>query len=153
MKDITKFILYLLLFHLVLAIEQSYGLPIVAIALCLLFGVYLQRWWRVAWLISVGLILATVFKLPLGGGVLVTSLLFGAWLLSSRLTRYVLPRLLLVTFMGVLIFSLAVPFLVTPTMIGWALISTLIVVVMTKFIFLVSEAGGDNQYVQVKLKL
>lgn len=147
-KRIGKWLLYLILVTVVLGIEQLYGLPLVFFALTVLAASTWGAWFKQAWLLVIGILVAALYGLPLGGGVLLLLGAYGGWLLSSSFLKNVTLRLVLIGLSSALALALVTGFVFT-TMTGLLLlVSAGVLVALTRLIVFVPDAGGATNFIR-----
>lgn len=155
-KRIGKWILYLLLVTLVLTIEQLYGLPLVFFALTVLAASAWGPWFKQAWLLVVGVLLAALYGLPLAGGVMLLVVAYGAWLLTGSVFKNTTVRLVVIGLVAALLLALVTQFIFTTTTFLLLIMSSLIVVILTRvFVFAPESSGAGNfirQFREVRIK-
>lgn len=112
---------------LILAYEQSLSIPFLTIMVMIMVAQNQTRFGRQALVVTTGLVLATVYGLPLGLGILVMWSAAYGWKLAEFILKPDAPRLLLVSFS----LALAVGFLSGIDWTGWGLFLAAINVVLS----------------------
>jgi hypothetical protein len=154
-QRIGQWLLYVVLITMVLVVEQTYGLPLVFLALSTLATSAWGAWFKQAWLLLIGVLLATLYGLPLGGGVLLLLATYVLWLVLGAFLKNLTLRLLLVGSAGVIVLAVSVGFIVTSTTLLLLLVSAGILMALTKIVAFVPEVNSSNfirQWREVRIK-
>ncbi len=147
LKNTATFILYLLIVTVVLSIEQTYGLPLLYIGLALIFTTLLPRWFRQGWLLVNGVLMASLLHFSLAGGVLLLSLLFGLWYVASFFLKNASVRIVVCAVVGVGVLVLLLPFALTGTLWLLGAISSIMLILLTRFVIFIPDITNQSSYI------